>query len=116
MKLVTTQYWNMSVLKKSIHFSKAFYCVQFYKIVEYFQAIFILDHFGFKYAVTQNQWYITSKFNTNKGKCLGFAFSNLNTDKCVHEIGFFGKFVDGSVWADAAEGLSVKCLYEPGNY
>ena len=58
-------------------------------------------------------WFIGQA--SNEGKCTGSAHSNYNTDKCVHDIGFDWKYGNGTHWPDAGEGLSVKCLYEPGN-
>ena len=62
-------------------------------------------------------WFIG--YDSKQGGCSGpgFANSNLNIDKCVHDIDFDWVYSDPSVagWLDAGEGLAVKCLYEPGN-
>lgn len=76
-----------------------------------YQSNFANGYYGIWFCDTD--WYIYR--HSDKGKRLGYAYSKLNTDKCVHNIGFDWKYADGSVFADAGEGLAVKCLYKPGN-
>ena len=77
----------------------------------HYQSNFANGYYGIWFCGTK--WYIGK--HSEKDKCRGFAKSNFNTDKCVHNIGFDWKVADVSVWSDAGEGLAVKCLYEPGN-
>ena len=77
----------------------------------YYKSNFSNEYYGIWFCGTK--WYIGAA--SDNGKCRGAANSNYNADKCVHDIGFDWKFADSSVWTDAGEGLSVKCLYEPGN-
>ena len=60
-----------------------------------------------------NNWIIGK--HSDKGKCTGSAHSNINTDKCVHDITVDWKYANVTIWSDAGEGLAVKCLYEHGN-
>ena len=79
----------------------------------YYQSNFANGNYGIWFCGTE--WFIgQAKY---KGKCAGYASSNFNTDKCVHNVGFDWTYSDTSVvgWPHAGEGLAVKCLYEPGN-
>ena len=77
----------------------------------YYQSNFANGYYGISFCGTK--WYIGR--DSSKGKCQGFASSNYNTDKCVHDIGFDWTYSDPPNWPDAGEGLAVKCLYEHGN-
>ena len=79
----------------------------------YYQSNFANGYYGIWFCDTK--WFIG--LYTSKSKCQGFANSNFNIDKCVHEIGFDWTYSDLSVvgWPDAGDGLAVKCLYEPGD-
>ena len=76
----------------------------------YYRSNFDNGYYGIWFCGTK--WYIGK---ANKGECAGYANSNFNTDKCVHDIGFDWKYFDSPNLSDAGEGLAVKCLYEPGN-
>ncbi len=79
----------------------------------YYISYFANGSYGISFCGTE--WFIDeAKY---KGECGGFASSNLNTDKCVHDIGFDWTYSDTSVlgWPHAGDGLAVNCLYEPGN-
>ena len=79
----------------------------------FYQSNFANGYYGIRFCGTE--WFIDqAKY---KGECGGFASSNFNTDKCVHDIGFDWVYSDPSVtgWPDAGEGLAVKCLHEHGN-
>ena len=78
----------------------------------YYQSNFANGFYGIWFC--GNNWDIGEE--SDKGKCIGAANSNSNTDKCVHNIGFDWKYADRTVWSDAGEGLAVKCLYEYGNF
>ena len=77
----------------------------------YYQSNFANGYYGIWFC--GRTWFIGK--DSDKGRCQGWAKSNFNADKCVHDIGFDWKYYDGSVWANGEDGLSVKCLYEPGN-
>ena len=77
----------------------------------YYQSNFANGYQGIWYC--GRYWSIGA--STSKGKCEGPAYSNFNTDKCVHDIGFDWSYWDSPNWPDAGEGLAVKCHYEPGN-
>ena len=78
----------------------------------YYQSNFANGFYGISFCGTA--WAIGK--DSYKGKCSGYANSNFNTDKCVHDIGFDWNYSKtGPGWGDAGEGLAVKCLYEHGN-
>ena len=78
----------------------------------YYQSNFANGYNGIWFSCTK--WLIGSDSKRHKGKCVGRAKSNYSSDKCVHEIDFDWKYSDFPNWPNAGEGLSVKCLYEPG--
>ena len=78
----------------------------------YYQSNFANGFYGIWFCGPT--WFIGK--HSSKGKCRGSANSKLNTDKCVHDIGFDWNYGNGTHWLDAGEGLAVKCLYEHGNY
>ena len=78
----------------------------------YYQSNFANGFYGIWFCGTE--WFIGIR--SGRGKCAGYASSNYNTNKCVHDIGFDWTYTDGTGgWPDAGEGLSVKCLYDHGN-
>ena len=77
----------------------------------YYQSNFANGFYGISFCGTA--WAIGK--DSYKGKCSGYANSNFNTDKCVHDIGFDWKYYGTTDWDDAGEGLAMKCLYEHGN-
>ena len=77
----------------------------------YYQSNFASGYYGIWSCGTE--WYVGGE--SDKGKCIGAANSNSNTEKCVHDIGFDWKYFDSPNLSDAGEGLAVKCLYEHGN-
>ena len=86
----------------------------------YYKSDFANGFYGIQFCGTavsaptnrHNRWYIG--IHSPKPKCRGYAYND-NTDKCVNNIGFDWKYANVTVWADARDGLSVKCLYEHGD-
>ena len=77
----------------------------------YYQSNFADGYHGIWFC--GKTWFISK--SSEDGKCIGSAHSNVNTNKCVHDIGFDWKYSGISDWEYAGDGLAVKCLYEPGN-
>ena len=77
----------------------------------YYRSNFANGYYSIWFCGTK--WFIGK--HSEKGRCQGWAKSNYNTDKCVHDIGFDWKYGTPTSWPDAGEGLAVKCLYEHGN-
>ena len=76
----------------------------------YYKSNFADGYFGIGFCGPS--WFIGEE--SDKGKCRGWAHSNLNIDKCVHDIDFDWQYFDTLNWSQAGDGLAVKCLYEPG--